>query len=624
MPRGRSQKSIEQRAQESAAEGLRPKGVGGRKRKALSELDETKYKRKRIALEQVESGEIEKREWPASPPRAPRPKTDEDWRALLLLLPQYDPWATRALLDGAGECRFSRRRAWRAIYWMETRLRFVEGEKAGQFLRLEPSQRALIANLFGWERPDGRRRYTKCLFYIPTGNGKSTLAAAIAAYVYAEEKIGGTQVLTAGTKRDQAKIVWGAAVEMLRAHPKAHRRWKFLQAEVQYADDKRARLMPVSADASTEDGLAATCVVFDELHRQDDTDLIDVLVKSQKKRREPLFIYLTTADTDRLSPCNEELAFARAVRDNRGDVACAGYAPSYLPVIYEAPKDADFKDERVWAACNPCLGVSKAIDGMREDLREAMQKGGPSLSSWLRYHLNRITKSAQAFITSEKWALGGTPKFDPAMLAGCECVASLDLSSTKDVTALIAHFSLNGLQYVLPWFWVPRKAAMDRDQRNDPLYRAWAERGLLTLTSGDEIDLDLILEQMVANLKPFKVREIGLDPWNALRIWQPLIARGYNVTKVIQGPYTQNEPLKYLLTLAGKGALRHNGHPVLAWMAGNAEVEERANANWALIKPSGPAKIDGIAALVTALACVLARPGPKASVYETRGLTVLG
>ena len=62
-------------------------------------------------------------------------------------------------------------------------LKHVEGALAGRPFVLEPWQRSIIANLFGWKRIDtqGRtvRRYREVLIYVPRKSGKSPMAAGI-------------------------------------------------------------------------------------------------------------------------------------------------------------------------------------------------------------------------------------------------------------------------------------------------------------------------------------------------------------------------------------------------------------------------------------------------------------
>ena len=46
--------------------------------------------------------------------------------------------------------------------------------------------------------------------------------------------------------------------------------------------------------------------------------------------------------------------------------------------------------------------------------------------------------------------------------------------------------------------------------------------------------------------------------------------------------------------------LRHDGHPVLRWMAGNVSLETDAADNWKPSKKKSRERIDGIVALIKA------------------------
>jgi len=48
-----------------------------------------------------------------------------------------------------------------------------QGAAAGSLFLLEPWQKAIVANLFGWKRPDGTRRYREAFVYVGEENGKN-------------------------------------------------------------------------------------------------------------------------------------------------------------------------------------------------------------------------------------------------------------------------------------------------------------------------------------------------------------------------------------------------------------------------------------------------------------------
>jgi phage terminase large subunit-like protein len=71
------------------------------------------------------------------------------------------------------------------------------------------------------------------------------------------------------------------------------------------------------------------------------------------------------------------------------------------------------------------------------------------------------------------------------------------------------------------------------------------------------------------------------------------------------------------------GKIHHYGHPVLAWMMGNVEIQRDAADNMKINKGKSKEKVDGAVALVEALGGYMTAPPPDISVYEERGLLLL-
>ena len=72
--------------------------------------------------------------------------------------------------------------------------------------------------------------------------------------------------------------------------------------------------------------------------------------------------------------------------------------------------------------------------------------------------------------------------------------------------------------------------------------------------------------------------------------------------------------------LINGGKLRHRSNPILRWHASNCVAKLDAAGNVKLDKSKRKYKIDGMAALVDAVAGAIDAPIEEASVYETRGL----
>jgi len=55
------------------------------------------------------------------------------------------------------------------------RLPHVKGPLASQLISLEPWQVFILSTVFGWVKPDGKRRFRRSYIEVPRGNAKSTL-----------------------------------------------------------------------------------------------------------------------------------------------------------------------------------------------------------------------------------------------------------------------------------------------------------------------------------------------------------------------------------------------------------------------------------------------------------------
>ena len=534
---------------------------------------------------------------------SPPGRTEADWRALLGLVPGYDPYR-----DAAG-CWFDGKAAARALGFFPDLLRHVEGAKAGQAFALEPWQQAIVANLFGWKRRDleGRvvRRYRETLIFVPRKNGKTPLAAGLANYVFFCDGEVGAQVYCAAADRDQASLVYRHIRGMIAQEPELSRRAKVYTAlrSIVLRQDQASTIRVLSAEADTKHGANSHLILVDELHAQASRDLVDVLLTSMASanRKQPLIVYITTADFDRPSICNEKHDYARKVRDGVIN------DPAFLPVLYETATDADWRDEATWAAANPNLGVSVSLEYLRRECKRAQETPAYE-NTFRRLHLNQRTETDVRAVPLHLWDACAGPA-DETALAGRVCYAGLDLSTTTDLSAFVLLFPEDGGRYsVLPYCWAPRENARQRERRDRVPYETWSRQGLLRLTEGNVIDYDIIRRDIGELGKRFAIREIAADRWNSTQLLTQLAGDGFEIIAYGQGFRDMTAPTKELLALVTAGRLAHGGNPLLRWCASSLAVETDAAANLKPSKKKSGDRIDPMVALIMALGRCLVRP----------------
>lgn len=473
-------------------------------------------------------------------------------------------------------------------------LKHYKGEWAGQPIRLEPFQQFIIGSIFGWVRRDtGTRRFRQCYIEQPRGQGKSTLAAGVALMLAFFDNEPGAEVYCCATHRQQAKITWEAARQMvLRSGLRGRIN---VRVSNLHESGTASKLEPLGADADTLDGLRPNGVILDEIHAMKSSRMVDVMTTATGTRRQPLVFEITTAGIGSVGVCWDHHEYSsKVVRGVVDD-------PTWFGLIIGADQDDDWTDPKVWRKANPNLGVSIKAD----DLERKCQKAKHIVSDepeFRRLHLGQWVQQAEKFISLTDWDQpSNVEKIDRASLRGRPCIVGMDVSSKSDFTALVALFALpDGAFAVLPTIFAPESALNHAKRESVPL-TAWRREGFLRVTPGDVIDQAAIKNEVMALSKEFRLVELAFDAWNATILATELQAEGISVVEVRQGFRTLSEPTKELAVLLAQGHLKHGGHPVLRWMADNLTIRQDANGNIAPDKARAAEKIDGIVALIMAL-----------------------
>lgn len=513
-------------------------------------------------------------------------------------------------------CWYSAKRADHAVKFFNEYLRHSKGEWAGKkFALLEWQEWDLIRPLFGWMRADGTRRFRRAYVEVPKKNGKSTISAGIALYLLIADNEPGAEVYSAASDREQASIVFREAKSMVEASDVLAQRLRTTDSKKLIADPlSKSWYKALSADVPTKEGLNIHGLIFDELHAQKTRELWDALKYGGASRRQPLFVSITTAGHDRTSICFDQHKYAKRVMD--GSVRDI----SFFAYISAAAQDDDWTDPAVWAKANPSYGITINKDAFMSDFLEAQQNSS-SQNSFRRYRLNQWTEQETRWLDMVKWRACTGPV--PALTRSDGFFGALDLASTQDLAAYIQLFPSKGF-LVVCHFFIPEECLKRRVKRDHVPYDQWARDGFLTVTRGNTVDEDAIVEAVLASAGRHKCLEMAYDRWNASHVVRRLSDEGLTMVPIGQGFASLSFPSKELEKRVVSAELNHMGNPILDWMAQNCATETDAAANIKPSKKRSTEKIDGIVGLVMALARYVAHAGAKRSKYEDKGVTQFG
>ena len=476
-------------------------------------------------------------------------------------------------------------------------LTHTKGPFANKPFRLRPWQVRILRQLFK-TRPDGLRQYRTCLLMLPRKNGKTELAAALAIYFLLFDHEIGAEVYSAAADKDQASLVFAVAAQMIRNDPE-------LLAAVEIVDSQKRIVYrqtgsfyrAISAEAYSKHGFNASVVIYDELHAAPNRELFDVLTTSQSARAQPLMLAISTAGYDRHSILWELYAHAKKVAEN------PEIDPTFLSILFEAPVDADWTDERVWRRANPALGDFRSLEEMRTAAERAKQIPAQE-NVFRRLYLNQWTEQAERWMPMATWH-ACKQEIDWSSYAGRTCYVGMDLSTTTDITALVAVFpdDVGPGFAVLPCCFVPEESVRSRARIDRRPYAEWVRTGHLVPTEGNVIDYEAVRAKLNDWAEQFVVKQIGFDPYNATDLVNRLQQQdGFECVPIRQGFLSLSPPTKALEAAILSKQLRHDGHPVLSDHIGNASTEQDAAGNIKLTKnPKKTERIDAAAALVCAI-----------------------
>jgi len=451
----------------------------------------------------------------------------------------------------------------------------------------------LIHPLFGWKREDGRLRYRRGAVFVPKKNRKTSTMAALAQYMMCSH-FPIADVYPAAVDREQARLLYRMMARSVTASPQLSAMLEVIDSKSIIRNREHGNVLRcLSADAWRNEGLNGS-VIIDEIHAHRSPSLVDALTYATRGTRNGLVLTISTAGADRNSIGYQWWKDAELVMKN------PAANPTFFGLIYAADPEDDFDDPAVWRKANPSMGIAFAEDEFRDDWQDSLTNPRKR-SQWLRYSLNVWVESDDRWFTGDSWEQCGAGPASPT--DGRPCWIGVDLSSNVDMTsAAIVWKEPDGGYYVEWRYWVPRETVAERERVDRIPYSGWIRDGFVTVTDGARLDHEKVAADLIELSRKYEVRGVGVDPWQAGALETLLQREGIEVRDIAQRTAYLNAPCKLLEALVVEKRLRHGGNPVAAWNANHVCVYTDPTG---LIKPDkakSREKIDGIAALVNALA----------------------
>lgn len=408
---------------------------------------------------------------------------------------------------------------------------------AGEDLVFRPWQRELTKQLFA-VKADGTFRHRIGLVGLPRKNGKSAWLSAIALESLVLGAQGG-EIYSCAAEKEQAKIVFNTAKEMVRLHPELSELLTVYKDTI-HNPKTGSVYRALSSDAFSKEGLNPTLVCFDELHAQPNRELFDVMSLAMGARIEPMLVAITTAGVKSDSSGRDSICFSLYEYGKRialGEVV----DPSFFFAWWEANNDGDYRDSNAWKEANPGFDDIVAADDFASAILRTPE------AEFKTKRLNIWTSTSDTWLPHGAWDVLSDPREIPD---GTDVVLGFDGSFNGDCTAIVA-VSVGEIPHIMP------VAVWEKPDEADA---SW------------QIPVLEVEDAIRAAATRWQVLEIACDPYRWARTFQVLDDEGLPVVTFPQTASRMTPATTRFFESVVNSTLTHNGDARLARHIANAQL----------------------------------------------------
>ena len=475
----------------------------------------------------------------------------------------------------------------------------------------------IVANIFGWyyKNEDNLRVINNVLLLTARKSGKSTFAAALALVGAIGDGEKSPEIAFIANSAKQAGMLFKYCSRLCNSVDPKNYIFQRLRSDIRIPVFD-GQINVLSSDTSKLDGRSDSMFIQDEGHEAKTFEIWNVLKTGQGARRNPLAISISTAgfNIGSVYPLYNQWEYnCKILTGDYND-------DTWFSAIYQLDVGDDWKDERCWIKANPSLGTTVSYKYMRDQIRSAIQTPSNEVSIKTK-NLNMWCQSSDVWIPNE-YIENVSEKVDINDFKGEYCYAGVDLSATSDLTSFSIMFPPNPNRakwkdkYIFKtWIYIPQYA-LDNSMNAD-MYITFKRNKYAVITSGNVVDYDYILKDIIENTKNIELILLLYDAYNATQWAINATNEGLPLEPYSQSLGNFNKPTKLLEMLIKSGKVVIDSNPCVQWCFGNVELKYDYNDNCKPIKSKGDKnkKIDPVISMLECLGGYLNNPSNEVDIF---------
>lgn len=500
----------------------------------------------------------------------------------------------------SGEYIFDETKADKAIRFIEKFCRHNKGKLAPQLLKLSLWEKAFISLVYGIVDGSGKRQFTEVALFIGRKMGKTLIAAAIITYEAYVDGEFGSEIYCLAPKLDQSDLVFSAYEFNKDRSPelaKITRKRKY-----DYIIDRSNTIIKkIAFSDKKSDGYNPMLTIGDEMSSwpaERGLKQYEVMKSGTGAREEPIVLSISSGGYVNDGPYDE--LFKRGTRFLMGESA----EKRLLPLFYMIDDVQKWDDINELYKSLPGLGESVSVSFIQDEINTAHESLSKK-TEFLTKYCNVKQNSSQAWLSAQDINLCVGENLSLEDFKKSYCVGGIDLSRTTDLTACCVLIEKKNELYVFAHFFMPENKLEEATERDQIPYRAYVQRGFLTLSGENFVVYEDVYKWFVEMVEKWQILplQVGYDRYSSQYLVQDMKAYGFHMDDVYQG--TNLSPvLRDMEGTIKDGRLHIGNNDLLKIHFLNSALKLDAESNKVkLVKMSPTAHIDGMAALSDAF-CV--------------------
>ena len=510
------------------------------------------------------------------------------------------------ILQGLSEHRwyYSHQRAQNAIGFIERYCHHYKGKLAPRRIKLSLWERATITLIFGIVDEQVRRMFVEVLLVIGRKQGKTILCAAICTYLaYTGEY--GSECYALAPKIDQSDLLFSAVEYNVHAEPELDAITRSTKYRGLYIQETNTTIKKLAFSSKKSDGYNPMFWSADEVAAWPGVNGLrqwEVMVSGTGAREEPLGIALSSGGYE-----NEGL-YDELVKRGTGFLMGHSREKHLLPIIYMIDDPGKWDDLEELEKSLPGLGESVSRDFIQKEIDVAHESTSKEIEFKTKYcNLKQTQTTCWLRAEDIEKAFGHRKALEA--ISGHYCVGGLDLSQSVDLTSACIVCEVDGVLWTHSHFWLPNQRLEEAMKRDNLPYDIYIKKGFLSLSGEEFVNTDDVLLWFMNLVKQFKIYPliIGFDRWSAQELVQKLQQKSFHCESVTQG-YNLSNVSDTFEGMLREGRIRDmDDNDLLKVHMADAAQQMESNTEYAhprkkLVKISATAHVDGMAALLDAMA----------------------